>query len=811
MRGRLAILLGLLWLTGGCGSDPAWEIRSLLARQRYAEAVELFQQSSELNLDRSPLDVVLDYCQSLFETKNYEPFFRCSGRYLERVEAPGEEDEVYFADQARPPAGEQAAPVRTWLALASLELGDYPEARDQARRVITALERDREREENSPMWRRHMVEAHRAAGLALALAGDQAGARDLMERLDGLVPMKDGSSLDMAIHHASIQVGMALGDFARVRREIDRYDGIHPIELILMAATWVNPLQGALNTIGRVGRSAIPDENAWMVTLPRRFMHARACLGNGDPACATQGYDALLRDPNLGNLADLHWMTLFDRGRLALEEGEPAQALGFWRRAVAVMESPPAFADPSVSRTGVAGDRDQVYQALMETLFLQQRSQEAFELSERAKALWLVRHLARPPAFKGGAGGGRGAAPGFAALLNRWETLQRANTHLSPDRAAWEEANLEEAMLQVGRRLEEEYPETASLMAVIPIATVNIQGMLEPDETLVAFHQGERGLLYAFLLSRQGFQAQRLEIPDLDRLVEELRLALAVTGGPGLSRVTAALHRQLWLPLSEGGIHTRNLVIVPHGSLNGLPFALLGPEGEPPLGVVHGIRMLPAAANLAYLSKRKRGLGGRMLSLGNPWVPGDAVPASPTAREEALAVAIAVATADARLAAQVRLEQQATEGAFRKLAAQSRYLHLVVPGRMGEVDPLRAALLLTPDETNDGVLTVREMFDLTLDAELITLTALETPWEPGQGEGPPAMVRALLYAGCNSVLIGLWQTRPLDTLRFVRRFFHYYKLIGEKRAALRQTREELWRREGSQPAEWAGMQLHGVP
>nr|CAX83939.1 Tetratricopeptide repeat domain protein [uncultured bacterium] len=802
--------MGLLWLTGGCGADPAWELRSLLTRQRYADAVDLFQQSAELDLDRSPLDVVLDYCQALFETKNYERFFPCSGRYLERVTAQGGEDEVYFADQALPPPGEQAAPVRTWLALAHLEVGDYQAAQTQARQVIAALEQ--ERGEVSLRWRRHMVEAQRALALALALAGDQTGARDLMRRLDGLIPMKDGSSLDMAIHQASVQVGMALGDFARVRKEIERYEGIHPIELILMAATWINPLQGALNTIGRVGREAIPDDNAWRLTLPRKFMHARACLESGDPICATQDYDVLLRDPSLGNLADLHWMTLYDRGRLALGEGDPTQALGYWRRAVAVMESSPAFADPSVSRTGVVGDRDQVYQALMETLFLQERPQEAFELSERAKALWLVRRLAHPPAFKGGAGAGRGASPGFAALLDRWETLQQANSRLSPDRAAWEEANLEEAMLQVGRRLAEEYPETASLMAVIPVATVTIQGMLEPDETLVAFHQGDRGQVFAFLLTRQGFQAQRLDIPALDGLVAELRLALASNDGPGLTQATDALYRQLWFPLTESGIHTRNLVIVPHGVLNGLPFALLGQAGEPPLGVTHGIRMLPAAANLAYLGKRKRGLGGRMLSLGNPRVPGDPVPASPTAREEALAVAIAVATADARLAAQVRLERQATEAAFRKLAAQSRYLHLVVPGRMGGADPLQAALLLTPDASHDGVLTVREMFDLTLDAELITLTALEIPWEPGQGgDGPPAMVRALLYAGCNSVMIGLWQTKPLDTLRFVRRFFHYYKLIGEKRTALRQTREELWRREGSQPAEWAGMQLHGVP
>jgi CHAT domain-containing protein len=87
-----------------------------------------------------------------------------------------------------------------------------------------------------------------------------------------------------------------------------------------------------------------------------------------------------------------------------------------------------------------------------------------------------------------------------------------------------------------------------------------------------------------------------------------------------------------------------------------------------------------------------------------------------------------------------------------------RVIHLAAHGVADSQFPDRAALVLgkTAATVEDGLL-VREIRDLSLNAELVTLSACDT----GNGrllgeEGIASLERAFLFAGAKSVIASLW-------------------------------------------------------
>jgi CHAT domain-containing protein len=99
----------------------------------------------------------------------------------------------------------------------------------------------------------------------------------------------------------------------------------------------------------------------------------------------------------------------------------------------------------------------------------------------------------------------------------------------------------------------------------------------------------------------------------------------------------------------------------------------------------------------------------------------------------------------------ILLGKDATETAFKKEPLdQFRVLHLAVHGFADTQYPERSALVLgtDPKSGDDGLLQVREIIRLRLNAELTTLSACDTGVGKLQGqEGVSNLVEAFLVAG----------------------------------------------------------------
>ena len=66
---------------------------------------------------------------------------------------------------------------------------------------------------------------------------------------------------------------------------------------------------------------------------------------------------------------------------------------------------------------------------------------------------------------------------------------------------------------------------------------------------------------------------------------------------------------------------------------------------------------------------------------------------------------------------------KASESAFKEFAPSFHYLHIASHGEFNASNALQSRLLLSKSATDDGYLTVGELYKINLDVDLVTLSA----------------------------------------------------------------------------------------
>ena len=90
------------------------------------------------------------------------------------------------------------------------------------------------------------------------------------------------------------------------------------------------------------------------------------------------------------------------------------------------------------------------------------------------------------------------------------------------------------------------------------------------------------------------------------------------------------------------------------------------------------------------------------------------------------------------------------------------------------------------DSLENEKLYVRDLYNLTLDAEMVVLSACETGiGELQRGEGVISLARGFVYAGAGSLVTSLWSVDDLSTKQVMELFYQNLKSGQTKDAALR--------------------------
>lgn len=172
------------------------------------------------------------------------------------------------------------------------------------------------------------------------------------------------------------------------------------------------------------------------------------------------------------------------------------------------------------------------------------------------------------------------------------------------------------------------------------------------------------------------------------------------------------------------------------------------------------------------------------------------------------------------------IRSDATEGNFRITAGNFRYIHIATHGLINPEKPELSGLvfwrdtsdhednnpqLLISEKANDGVLYTKEVYNLDLNADLVTLSACETgAGKIVKGEGLLSFVRGFTYAGVPNMLISYWKVNDKTTADFMVDFYEEVLSGDSYSTALRKAKlAAISNNSTSFPASWGNFVLIG--
>jgi CHAT domain-containing protein len=178
----------------------------------------------------------------------------------------------------------------------------------------------------------------------------------------------------------------------------------------------------------------------------------------------------------------------------------------------------------------------------------------------------------------------------------------------------------------------------------------------------------------------------------------------------------------------------------------------------------------------------------------------------PESREEILSITRAVGGRSTIL-----LGREATETAFKsEPLSEFNVIHLAVHALPDSQYPERSSLILgvDPSAGDDGLLQVREIMLLHLNAELVTLSACETGTS-----GEPGVVslgEAFLIGGAQAVVVSLWNVEDHSTTVLMEYFYSHLAHGEDKATALAHAKRDfIAQNKDNAPFYWAGFVMVG--
>jgi CHAT domain-containing protein/Tfp pilus assembly protein PilF len=160
------------------------------------------------------------------------------------------------------------------------------------------------------------------------------------------------------------------------------------------------------------------------------------------------------------------------------------------------------------------------------------------------------------------------------------------------------------------------------------------------------------------------------------------------------------------------------------------------------------------------------------------------------------------------------VREKATEEQLKNLKLDDyKIIHFATHSLIDDKKPARSSIVLSLNDNKeeDGFVQMREIYNLNLNADLVTLSACQTGL--GQyirGEGIEGLNRAFFFAGSSSILMSLWAVNDQATYQLMERFYTHLRSSEQIASSLRKTKLEMIASdEVSHPYFWAGFIVTG--
>jgi len=401
------------------------------------------------------------------------------------------------------------------------------------------------------------------------------------------------------------------------------------------------------------------------------------------------------------------------------------------------------------------------------------------------------------------------ARPAEKSLPTVIEQMRRDTAELRKRRAA------------IRQEISKRFPDYANLIDPKPVTLEQARRVLAPGEAMISFY-GVADRTFVWVVPHTGearFHVAALGAAERNRVVAHLRRALDIEDMsldrfPAFDVDTAhKLYSTLLAPLEAAWGPAQSLLVVPHGSLGQLPFAVLVTKpGAVAAGGVQfegyrntawlleraAITQLPSVSTLVSLRSvtRARAPAKPFVGFGDPVFGTQQVAAAAVTRSartrsaplksrnaasagladliqlpdtaeelDGIAKALGVAPQE-NLFLGVRASEKnvkTTDLSDRRVVAFAT--HGLIPGDLDGLTQPALALsnpAVTGDRDSDGLLTMEEVLGLKLNADWVVLSACNTGSASGANEeAVSGLGRAFFYAGSRALLVSNW---PVETV-----------------------------------------------
>jgi CHAT domain-containing protein len=511
----------------------------------------------------------------------------------------------------------------------------------------------------------------------------------------------------------------------------------------------------------------------------------------------------------------LHYQAHFLTGQIQQASGDLPNAYDSCQKARGFLETLRGSLRGEELKIAFMKNRLEVYESLVELCLIAERpnaAEESFGYIQLAKSRSLAELLKRSgPAIRPPDAGQSELVRHIREMreeLNwyyrRIEIEQLRAEVPSPDRIEKLQKQAlahENELLHVLREMpqSEENPTQAPAISSLE----NIRACLPPQSALVEYFCLKDQVIAA-MLTHEGLKI--VPITPVSRAVNLLRMLhfqiskfklgaeYTQTFGKSMLSVVQAHLRQLYeevLAPVRPYISARHLIVVPHGVLHYLPFhALL--DGTGYLIDSFTISYAPSASVFAHCQEKP------MHAIGPPLVLGVPDAQAPMILQEVRAVAEILPDAE------LIVGPAANEHVLRQKGLQSRLIHIATHGRFRQDNPMFSGIRL-----GDAYLNLYDLYQLKLDAELVTLSGCATGLNVvAPGDELLGLMRGLLFAGAHSLLLSLWDAHDQSTADFMACFYRRLRGGNSKASALQGAMIEL-RERYPHPYHWAPFTLIG--
>jgi CHAT domain-containing protein/tetratricopeptide (TPR) repeat protein len=555
--------------------------------------------------------------------------------------------------------------------------------------------------------------------------------------------------------------------------------------------------------------------------LPRKAVLAELLLARisyrmNDQASARQRCEAALQQLIELESPVLLYDAEFLLGEIECSDGAQEQAYQAYSRARTALETVRGSLRGEELKIAFFNNKLEVYERLVDLCLRRPKgSEEAFSYMEQAKSRSLMELLAQPvrTTVENDAGQSelvrsirnlRKELNWYYNLIEREQLRPEENSAVRIENLEQQAKTREAALLRSLQEASDFEINQAGLQrtpASVPIE--EIRAAL-PDETILIEYFCVQDRVLSCILGGNGLHVFPVTLQSrVQKLLQLLQFQLSKfrldpqyvsTFQESLLASTQShlknLYQELLAPF-RGSLEAEHLVVVPHGLLHYVPFHALH-DGDGYLIDKFSISYAPSAGIFAMCQSSQVNASGESL------IMGIADAQAPSILDEVAALKTILPEA------QFFLGEDATQAVLEQHGPRSRIVHIATHGYFRQDNPMFSSIRL-----GDSYLSLYDLYHLKLPVELVVLSGCATGLNVIRpGDEQIGLVRGLLQAGAQSMVLSLWDVHDASTKEFMVKFYGGLQKGLSKALALQKTMIAL-RERYPHPYYWAPFSLIG--